>query len=106
MATKVYGASDDLIEFEGGVSGEVVFYSRHDADEKALVMLSDGTVLKVGYGKEGKAIWCIEVVERGSLLDRIDPCTDEDADPNSDVVHFLDGLNWAYCATGAWERVR
>lgn len=102
MATKVYGASDDLIEFDGDICGEVGFIN--DKDDRALVALSDGTLLKVGYGKEGKALWSVELVECGSLFDRIDPCADEDADPYSDVAHFRDGLKWAYCATGSWER--
>ena len=95
MATEIYGASDDLIEFEGDVRGEVGCYGTDMDDDKPHVICSDGTILRVYYGKDDKAIWAVELVERGSLFDRIDLCTDEDADPYSDVAHFRDGLKWA-----------
>jgi len=41
----------------------------------------------------------------GDLFQRIDACSDENADPYSDVAHFADGLKWAYAAT-EWERVK
>jgi hypothetical protein len=105
MSTKIYGASDDLIEFEGDFTGEVGCYGTDDDEVKPLVILNDGTILKCFYGKNDAAIWAIELVRRGSLFLRIDPCVDEDADPNSDVAHFADGIKWAYFAKD-WEAVR
>ena len=105
MATKVYGASDDLIEFEGDVSGEVCYVERSREEAGCLLMFSDGTVIAARYGKPGDVgVWALSVVLKGSLLDRIDTCTSEDAEPHSDVAHFRDGLLRAFAAK-KWERV-
>ncbi|MCP4678080.1 MAG: hypothetical protein GY854_21715 [Deltaproteobacteria bacterium] len=105
METKIYGASDDLIEFGGDIYGEVDCYGTDDREHGVLVLCSDGTVLEVKYGKADQAIWGIQVIAKGDLFLRIDPCTDEEANPHSDVAHFCDGLKWAYAATGDWEKV-
>lgn len=105
MTTKVYGASDDLIEFEGDFSGEVGCYGTDGDDHGVLVFFSDGTILEVKYGKNDAAIWGVSLVKKGSLLDRIDQCDDEDADIYSDVAHFRDGIKWAYAAK-EWEAVQ
>jgi hypothetical protein len=105
MSTKIYGASDDLVEFEGDVSGEVGHYGSDDDDHGVLLVCSDATVLEVKYGKGGEGIWEIKALKIGSLFDRIDICTDADADPYSDVAHFKFGLKWAYAAT-EWELVK
>lgn len=96
MSTTVYGASDDLIEFEGDVTGEVGAYGYEDDNGSVLLIFSDGTLLKCWYGEEG--IWCLRLLAKGELLDHIDTCTDSLADPHSDVAHFKDGLRWAYQA--------
>lgn len=103
MTTRIYGASDDLVEFGGDVSGECNGGSFDiDAKEPGMIFCSDGTVLTVVYGDtQGRGIWKLTLVERGSLLDRIDICTSEDDDPYSDVAHFKDGLEWAYVAKSA-----
>jgi hypothetical protein len=106
MATRVYGASDDLIEFEGDVRGEVGFYTATDSeDAECLLFFSDGTILGIRYGKADAGIWAIAVHRQGDLFLRVDPCFDEDNDPYSDVAHFRDGLRFAYAAT-RWERVK
>lgn len=106
MSTIVYGTSDDLIEIEGDVSGEVGCYGTNDDDSKGvLVVLSDGTRLAVKYGKDGEGIWEVKLVKKGSLFVRIDICTDSDAARYSDVAHFKDGIKWAYAAT-EWEAVK
>jgi hypothetical protein len=106
VTTKVYGASDDLIEFDGDVHGEVGCYGTDDRDQGVLVMFSDATLIEVKYGKKGEGIWEIKLVRRGELFESIDQCVDADATPYSDVAHFKAGLKWAYCATGAWEKVK
>ena len=103
--TKIYGDSDDLIEFEGDVSGEVGAYGTDDKEQGVLVMCSDGTVLEVKYGKNGEAIWEVKLRHKGAEFDRIELCTDENATIHSDVAHFHDGLRWAYAAK-QWERVK
>lgn len=97
MSLRVYGCSDDLIELEGDIRDEAGYYGS-DKDEPAFLFLSDGTVLAIWYGKDDRGIWAIEVRERGTLFERLDPCTDEDATPYSDVAHFKDGVEWAYFA--------
>lgn len=105
MATKVFGASDDLIEFEGDFAGEVGCYGTDDRDRGVLVILSDSTMLEVKYGKNDDAIWEVKLIKRGSLFERIDQCDDSDATPYSDVAHFDRGIEWAYAAT-EWEPVK
>lgn len=106
MTTRVYGHSDDLIEFEGDVRGEVGCYGADDDDSRGvLCVFSDGTVLSVKYGKGGAGVWSIAVIRKGELFDRIDQCVDEDADPYSDQAFFKDGLTWAKAAK-EWEKVR
>ena len=104
MPTKVYGASDDLIEFDGDVSGEIGNYGTDDSEHGELIILSDGTLLEVKYGKADMAIWGITVINKGPLLKEVIPCSDEDADPHSDIAIFNDGLKWAYGAS-EWEKV-
>ena len=99
MATEIYGASDDLIEFDGDVHGEVP-----GGDDPTLLMCSDGTFLTIKYGKEHLAIWSITLLREGSLFERIDLCLDGDADRYSDTAHFADGLEWAYSAS-KWKVV-
>lgn len=97
---KVYGVSDDLVELEGDFSGEVGCYGT----DGVLVVVSDGTILEVKYGKGGAAIWEVKLLAQGSLFQKIEPCMDEDADPYSDIAFFADGVKWAYAST-EWERV-
>ena len=105
MPTKVYGTSDDLVEFEGDFTGEVNSYGTDYRDKGILVVFSDGTILEVKYGKNEEAIWEVKLLKKGSLFQRIDQCDSEDADPYSDIAHFGDGIKWAYAAT-EWEKVK
>ncbi len=105
MATEIYGASDDLIEIDGDQRGEVGFYQSDDDASPALVVCSDGTVMTIRYGKGKLAIWAIDVIRPGELLERVDECRDEDADRYSDTAHFRDGLLWVHVAT-EWERAQ
>lgn len=92
MATKVYGASDDLIEFEGDLRAEVGCYGTDESkDLGVLVAFSDGTALLVKYGKADLAIWQVTVLHEGELFESFEQCTDEEAMPSSDVVTFRDG---------------
>jgi len=110
MATKVYGASDDLIEIDGEVTGECNYMTpdRDSGDEgesrSCLVVLSDGTLLAVRYGKNDEGIWEVKLVKKGELFERIDQCDDPDAKVYSDVAHFRAGIKWAYAAKN-WEKV-
>lgn len=106
MVTKIYGASDDLIEFDGDYHGEVGAYGTDDDDTGALIVCSDGTVAEVKYGKGGNAIWAITLLKKGALFQSLDPCTDEDAEIHSDVLTLGEGIKWIYAATGQWELVQ
>ena len=99
MPTKIYGASDDLIEFDGDVDGEVGCYGTDDDKQGVLLVCSDGTLLEVKYGKGEMAIWAVLVIKSGDLFDCVDICDDEDAKIYSDVACFKDGLKWVYAAT-------
>lgn len=103
--TKVWGASDDLIEFEGDFRGEVGCYGTDEEERGVLLVFSDGTLLEVKYGKGGRGIWGITLVSKGTLLDGIEQCDSADADPYSDVATFREGLKWVYAAK-KWEPVK
>jgi len=105
MPTIIYGASDDLIEFEGDFSGEVGCYRTDDSGRGVLVIVSDGTILEVKHGKNDDGIWEVKLRNKGSLFVRIDQCDNSEADPYSDVAHFKDGVKWCYAAT-KWEKVK
>jgi hypothetical protein len=103
--TRVYGSSDDLIEFDGEFTGEVCRYGTDAQEHGVLVVMSDGSMLNVKYGKPGLGgAWGVTLVKPGALFDRIDQCTDEEADPYSDVAYFRTGIKWAFAAN-EWERV-
>jgi len=101
--TRIYGASDDLIEFDGEYQGEVGHYNDNE-DEPVLVFISDGTLLEVVYGKADLAVWRVTPVVQGSLFDKVEVCNDEDAKIYSDVVYMKPGIKWAYVAK-EWEKV-
>jgi hypothetical protein len=105
MTTKIYGASDDLIEFDGDVYGEVGDYGTDDAEHGDLIICSDGTLLEIKYGKADMGIWGIQIIKEGDLFEHLQACSDEDAEPHSDLVLFRDGLKWAYVAK-EWEKVK
>jgi hypothetical protein len=82
----VYGASDDLVEIEGSNyrEDEIGCYN-HDV----RIRFTDGTVIRVGYPKEGKAIWWIEIEKQGSCeAQYLDICDDEDMRIYSDIFRI------------------
>lgn len=62
MQTKIYGASDDLIELEGQISEEF----NGGGDEGDILAFSDGTLLEVLYDKDG--IWRIKQLAAGTCV--------------------------------------
>lgn len=89
-STKVYGYSDDVVQFWGKCSDSIDCY-----DTDLRITLSDGTVLRTHYGKhlngQDCGIWSIEVEYAGLLYDRKKTCYDEEDEPYSDIVYFKDG---------------
>lgn len=61
MYITIYGASDDLIEIEGDIQEELIFFP--DGDESRLLAFSDGTLLRVMYDKDG--IWRLTRFAKG-----------------------------------------
>lgn len=104
MSTKIFGVSDDLIEFEGDLDGEVSYYSNKDSKQGLLITIDDGTILEINYGKGGSSIWGIFVIKKGNLFDKLELCDDEDAEIYSDIVFMKDGCKTAY-ASSEWEKV-
>ncbi len=74
MATKVYGVSDDLVEFEGDLYGEVGCYGTDEEDRLGiLIAFSDGTVLAARYGKPGLGgVWALTPLRKGTLYERVE----------------------------------
>lgn len=96
MKTKIYGASDDLIEIEGAINDELGCYYK----KRTHITCSDGTQAVISY--DGN--WNIKVKETGILFDKIitsnpneEPHTDIDAkecSAYSDVLVLKDGVEW------------
>lgn len=97
MKTKIYGASDDLIEIDGEISDE-----HNQIDFSGKVICSDGTEAKLEYNDDG--IWKFSLIEMGNkYLDLIEskgddvPHTHEFArglSSYSDVLVLDDGIEW------------
>ena len=83
--TKVYGASDDLVVIDGSTykEDEIGCY-QHDVRIRFL----DGTVIRVGYPKDGLAVWWIDVEKQGTAEQILTICEDEDARIYSDVFEI------------------
>jgi len=96
MKTKIYGASDDLIEIEGEINEEANHY---DAT-RVIIKASDGTQARITYDGE----WKISIeVEGSKYLSLIHSVGDdvkhifEDAagcTSYSDVLVLDDGVEW------------
>lgn len=105
---KVYGASDDLVEVEGDISGEFPYLDTEGGD---LIGFSDGTILSVRYDNTG--IWRFTplVTGRARLVHVF--CTDDavfEDDEYSDQVFLYDEeidepIRWALYGVD-YERAR
>lgn len=106
MATRVYGQSDDLIEVDGDVTGEIGAYGSDDASEpNAAVVLNDGTVSEWTYDQGG--IWRCKVLAKGTCFDRLEPCDGSHIDDDySDILHLKDGVTRGWAARGALEDIQ
>ena len=88
---KIYGASDDLIEFEGDVDEEA--YAKEDGN---VIALSNGAVFRIKYSDEG--VWRITpvFVTGTSTIEY----GEEDSDNNySDVVTVHEPIKWIVVGT-------
>ena len=82
---KVYGASDDLVEIEKSKykEDEIGCY-----DHDVRIRFLDGTVIRVGYPKDGLAIWWVEIEKQGTAEHKLTICEDEDARIYSDIFEI------------------
>lgn len=96
MITKIYGASDDLIEIDGAISDEVGCY---DHKKPIPISASDGTEATIFYDGE----WKINVRFAGDkFIETIDSVGDDgkhegnakDCTPYSDVLILDEGIEW------------
>lgn len=95
MKTKLYGASDDLIEIEGAISDEIGCYN----DGPISFVASDGTKGKIKYDGD----WRIDYVG-GEMVDKFIKSVGDEAEHTepdakgcssySDVLIFKPGLLW------------
>lgn len=91
----VYGASDDLIEVEGGIIEEFGYRSTGIGD---LVAFSDGTLLRVHF--TGAGVWRITVVARGSAEVSISQAPEGAADDYTDRATVSGNIYWAVHGIG------
>lgn len=77
-STIIFGASDDLIEIRGAVTGEFSV----DCDEPMLIGLSNGWLLEATYGARHDGCWRFEVIdEHGTSSElTIGPARGDEAD--------------------------
>ena len=82
---KVYGTSDDLVEIENSKykEDEIGCY-----DHDVRIRFFDGTVIRVGYPKDGLAIWWVEIEKQGTEEQKLTICDDEDARIYSDIFEI------------------
>ena len=87
--TKVYGASDDLIELDGTINDEIGCYN-----QTVHIMFDDGTAARIKYCKkvngETIGVWGIMVLSKGTGFIGLRECYDEDADIYSDILTLDD----------------
>lgn len=53
-----------------------------------LIEFTDGTVIRVHYGKGEKGIWDIEILSEGAAIVKFIVCEDEDAAIYSDILEI------------------
>ena len=90
---KVYGYSDDIVcieHLEGGCTEIDCF------DRNVSIRFADGTVILVGYGREDKGIWWINIEEQGTADHELRICNDENAKIYSDILEIdAEAVSWS-----------
>lgn len=91
----IFGASDDLIEVEGDISEE---FNLANDESPCYLAFSDGTVLKIVYGKDG--IWTIRKIAHGTTIATLIQCTGEDDSIYSDTMTLDGNIKWVVYGIG------
>ena len=90
MITRIYGASDDLIEIDGQISDEVDAYS--SSDEPIKFKTSQGTKGSIMY--DGN--WNITIIEEGTdfvkVIESVGDDNDHTEENTKDVPSYSDVL--------------
>lgn len=98
MITRIYGASDDLIEIDGQISDEVDAYSA--SDEPIKFKTSQGTKGTFFYDGEWKVSLTVEGPDFVKVIESVGDDNDhteentKDVPPYSDVVILEGDLDW------------
>jgi hypothetical protein len=106
VTTKIYGASDDLVEIEGDIHDEVGCYGTDESEHGVLLSFSDGTIIEVKYGKLDLGIWGIKIHRKGDLFESLTECSDEEAEIYSDIANFKDGIKWVIASNCDWTKIK
>ena len=106
MNTRIYGASDDLIEIEGNINDE---HDCYDHKRPIKITGSDGTIANIFYNGE----WKIKVKKIGTkYMHRIDNVGEDgkhigiaNGVPSySDVLVFSEGLEWVKVGSKTYKK--
>jgi hypothetical protein len=106
MKTKIYGASDDLVEIEGDVYDE---HGCYDHKRPIKISVSDRTEATIFYDGE----WTIDVKLAGSkLIEKVVSVGDEGKHTGnalgctsySDVMIFEDGIEWVKIGSKTYNK--
>lgn len=90
MSITIYGASDGLIEVEGDIREE--FSYPYDSEAGLLAAVSDGTLLRVQYTKDGT--WRITPLVYGAASYSKVEAAGADTDNYSDRVTLAGEVKW------------
>lgn len=100
MFTRIYGASDDLIEIDGQISDEVDAYSA--SDEPVKFKTSLGTKGTIIYNGE----WKITITEEGSDFMRVVESVGDDDDHTEDDTKNIPSYSDVLILSGDLEWVK
>jgi len=104
VMTKIYGLEDDLIVAEGEYNGEYYCSGTDEEEHGILLIVNDNTILELKYGTDDRPLWGFTVLKQGSLFEKIEECTDPNADIYSDIAWFKEGITCIY-ACAIWDKM-
>lgn len=98
----ITGASDDLIEIDGDISEEFMYYP--DDEKNCYLAVSDGTLITVRYDEDG--IWRFDVIVRGAA--RVGKVTGDVTQDTNDVIdlELIVGGQFNWVIIGGEKAVR
>jgi len=106
--TIIYGASDDQILIEGGISEQFDVYGDHN---EGAISCSDGSLFKYIYNEDAE--WVFRIIKKGSSKFKIINSVGEDSkhegefekiSPYSDIIVFEENIEWVALCTSIAKR--